>query len=100
MNHLRAALRLGPRSSDEEAQIRCLLSIALDRTGLYPEQLEAVSKYDKPSNLARLTEADQMHVLIRLGWGYCLNNDIPRSIAFFRVSSIRMPVFSEGTLPR
>jgi len=83
VNHLRAALRLGPRSSDEEAQIRCLLSIALDRRGLYPEQLEAVSKYDKPSNLARLTEADQMHVLIRLGWGYCLNNDIPRSIAFF-----------------
>ena len=42
VTHLRAALRLGPRSSDEEAQIRCLLSIALDRKGLYPEQLEAV----------------------------------------------------------
>jgi DNA-binding NtrC family response regulator/tetratricopeptide (TPR) repeat protein len=82
-NQFRSALRTGPRSSDEEAQIRCLLSVTLEKRGLYPEQLEGVSKYEKPANLARLAEADQMFVLIRLGWGYCLNDDIPRSIAFF-----------------
>jgi DNA-binding NtrC family response regulator/tetratricopeptide (TPR) repeat protein len=82
-SQFRSALRMGPRSTDEEAQIRCQLSVALDKRGLYPEQLEAVSKYEKPANLARLAEAGQMFVLIRLGWGYCLNDDIPRSIAFF-----------------
>ena len=82
-NSFRSALRSGARSNDEEAAIRCLLSIALEKRGLNHEQLEAVSKYEKPANLARLAEAGQMSVLIRLGWGYCFNNDIPRSVAFF-----------------
>ena len=82
-NHLRSALRLGPRSSDEEAEIRCLLSVALEKRGLNPEQLEAVAKYGRPADIARLSEAARMSVLIRLGWGYCFNNDIPRSIAVF-----------------
>ena len=82
-NHLRSALRLGSRSSDEEAQIRCVLSVALEKRGLNPEQLEAVSKYEKPTDFARLSAAHRMSVLIRLGWGYCFNNDIPRSIALF-----------------
>ena len=82
-NHLRSALRMGPRSSNEEAEIRCLLSVALEKRGLNPEQLEAVSKYGRQADFARLSEAAQMLVLIRLGWGYCFNNDIPRSIAVF-----------------
>jgi len=82
-NHFRSALRLGVRSNDEEAQIRCLLSLALEKRGLNPEQLEAVAKYEKAADFARLSEASQMSVLIRLGWGYCFNNDIPRSIALF-----------------
>lgn len=82
-NHFRSALRMGPRSSDEEAQIRCLLSVALEKRGLNPEQLEAVSKYEKPTDFARLTEGSKLSVLIRLGLGYCFNNDIPRSIALF-----------------
>jgi transcriptional regulator with PAS, ATPase and Fis domain/tetratricopeptide (TPR) repeat protein len=82
-NSFRSALRTGARSNDEEAEIRCLLSIALEKRGLSHEQYEAVSKYEKPTDFARLTEASQMSVLIRLGWGYCFNNDIPRSIAFF-----------------
>lgn len=82
-NHFRSALRLGVRSGDEEAHIRCLLSLALEKRGLNPEQLEAVSKYEKPTDFSRLSEASQMSVLIRLGWGYCFNNDIPRSIALF-----------------
>ncbi len=82
-SQFRSALRLGVRSGDEEAQIRCLLSVALEKRGLNPEQLEAVSKYEKPAGFARLSEASQMSVLTRLGWGYCFNNDIPRSIALF-----------------
>ena len=82
-NHFRSALRMGSRSNDEEAHIRCLLSVALEKRGLNPEQLEVVSKYEKPTDFARLSEASQMSVLIRLGWGYCFNNDIPRSIALF-----------------
>jgi transcriptional regulator with PAS, ATPase and Fis domain/tetratricopeptide (TPR) repeat protein len=82
-NRFRSALRTGARSNDEEAEIRCLLSIALEKRGLSHEQYEAVSKYEKPTEFARLSEASQMSVLIRLGWGYCFNNDIPRSIAFF-----------------
>ncbi len=82
-NQFKSALRMGARSSDDEAQIRCLLSIALEKRGLTPEQLEAVSKYEKPADFARLSEAFQTSVLIRLGLGYCLNNDIPRSIALF-----------------
>lgn len=82
-NSFRSALRWGARSNDEEAEIRCLLSIALEKRGLSHEQLEAVSKYEKPTDFARLSEASQMSVLIRLGWGHCFDNDIPRSIAFF-----------------
>jgi DNA-binding NtrC family response regulator/tetratricopeptide (TPR) repeat protein len=82
-NHFRSALRMGVRSNDEEAQLRSLLSLALEKRGLNPEQLEAVSKYEKPTEFSRLSEASQMSVLIRLGWGYCFNNDIPRSIALF-----------------
>jgi hydrogenase-4 transcriptional activator len=82
-NHFRSALRLGVRSNDEEAQLRCLLSLALEKRGLNPEQLDAVTKYEKPTEFGRLSEALQMSVLIRLGWGYCFNNDIPRSIALF-----------------
>jgi hydrogenase-4 transcriptional activator len=82
-NHFRSALRLGVRSNDEEAQLRCLLSLSLEKRGLNPEQLDAVSKYEKPTEFSRLSEATQMSVLIRLGWGYCFNNDIPRSIAQF-----------------
>jgi tetratricopeptide (TPR) repeat protein len=82
-NHFRSALRMGVRSSDEEARIRCLLSVALEKRGLNPEQHEAVAKYEKPIEFSRLSETSQMSVLIRLGWGYCFNNDIPRSIALF-----------------
>lgn len=82
-NHFRSALRAGARSSDEEAQIRCLLSIALEKRGLNQEQLEAVAKYERPADLARLSESSQTSVLIRLGWGHCFNNDIPRSVALF-----------------
>ena len=82
-NHFRSALRLGLRSNDEEARIRCLLSLALEKRGLNREQLEAVAKYEKQNDFTRLSEASQMSVLIRLGWGYCFNNDIPRSIALF-----------------
>src|SRR5260370_33566897 len=80
-NHLKSALRIGVRSNDEEARIRCLLSVALEKRGLNPEQLEAVAKYEKPADFARLDEGSQMSVRIRLGLGYCFNNDIPRSIA-------------------
>src|SRR5437667_12234246 len=74
-NHFRSALRLGSRSSDEEAQIRCLLSVALEKRGLNPEQLDAVSKYEKPADLARLSAAPRMSVLIRTVWGDCTTND-------------------------
>src|SRR5262249_2817612 len=82
-NHLKSALRLGPRSADEEAEIRCLLSLALEKRGLNPEQLEVVSKYGRQTDFGRLSETFQLLALIRLGWGYCFNNDIPRSIAVF-----------------
>lgn len=85
-NSFRSALRWGARSNDEEAEIRCLLSIALEKRGLSHEQLEVVSKYEKPVEFARLSEVSRMSVLIRLGWGHCFENDIPRSIAFFNQS--------------
>jgi hydrogenase-4 transcriptional activator len=82
-NSFRSALRWGARSNEEEAQIRCLLSLALEKRGSYPEQLEVVSKYEKHTDLSRLAETSQMSVLIRLGWGYCFNDDIPRAVALF-----------------
>jgi hydrogenase-4 transcriptional activator len=85
-NSFRYALRIGPRSNDEEAQIRCLLSIALEKRSLNREQLEAVAKYENPTDFGRLSEPSQMAVLARLGWGYCFTNDIPRSVAYFNQS--------------
>lgn len=82
-NLFKSALRAGARSTDEEAEIRCALSVALEKRGLNREQLDAVAKYEKPTEFARLSQHLQTDVLIRLGWAYCLNDDIPRSIALF-----------------
>jgi DNA-binding NtrC family response regulator/tetratricopeptide (TPR) repeat protein len=77
------ALRLGPRTSEEEAIVRCHLSEALEKQALNREQLEAVAKYEKLAEYTRLPESLQMRVLTRLGWGYSFNNDIARAIALF-----------------
>jgi DNA-binding NtrC family response regulator/tetratricopeptide (TPR) repeat protein len=82
-NHFKSALRMGARSNDEESLIRCRLSTSLEKSGQRRDALEAVAKYEKPADLARLSQQSQMKVLIRLGWGLCYNNDIPRSIALF-----------------
>ncbi|HEY7547463.1 MAG TPA: tetratricopeptide repeat protein, partial [Blastocatellia bacterium] len=79
----RSALRRGARSAEEEALIRCYLSEALEQRGLHKEQLEAVAKYARFSEYARLSEPNQMTLLIRLGWSYSFNNDIPHAIALF-----------------
>ena len=55
-NQFRAALRMGARSGDEEAGIRCRLSEALEMRSLHREQLETVAKYDKFTEFARLSE--------------------------------------------
>lgn len=81
-NHFLSALRMAP-SSDEEAYIRALLSDAFYKRGMSREQLEAVTKYTNFSDFARLSESTQMFVLIRLGWAFTFNNEIPRAIAFF-----------------
>ena len=82
-NHFRSALRKGAPSGEEEARIRCLLSEALEKRGLHREHLEAVAKYEKLADFSRLSERCQMLALIRLGWGYSFNNDLPRAIALF-----------------
>src|ERR1051325_856010 len=81
--HFSAALRYGASSQDEEAYIRSLLSDSYYKRGMSREQLDAVSKYTHFADFTRLSEPMQMFVLIRLGWAYTFNNDIPRAIAFF-----------------
>jgi DNA-binding NtrC family response regulator/tetratricopeptide (TPR) repeat protein len=83
VNEFRAALRLGTGSPDEEARVRCRLSEALEKRSLYREQLEVISRYEKAAEFDRLSEPLRMLMLIRLGWGYSLNDDIPRAIALF-----------------
>src|SRR5215831_7495291 len=85
--HFKTALRIGPRNPEEEALIRCELSQALGRRGLAREQLDAVSKYDNFPKFVQLTEKTQMQVLIRLGWAFSFNNDVPRAIALFNQAS-------------
>ena len=82
-NLFRAALRMGARSIDEEAEIRCHLSLALEALSLTREQLEVISKYEKPVEFGRLSQSSQISVLIRFGFGYLFNYDIPRAIALF-----------------
>lgn len=82
-NLFRSVLRTGPRSNDEEAQVRELLSVALEKRGLTQEMLEVVSKYEKPIEFSRLSINSRIGMLLRLGWGYCRTNDIPRAIALF-----------------
>jgi hydrogenase-4 transcriptional activator len=82
-NYFRSALRKGAPLSEDEARIRCLLSEALEKRGLHREHLEVVSKYEKLAEFSRLSEHSQMLTLIRLGWGYSFNNDLPRAIALF-----------------
>ncbi|MFP5263442.1 MAG: tetratricopeptide repeat protein, partial [Blastocatellia bacterium] len=82
-NYFRSALRKGAPLSEDEARIRCLLSEALEKRGLHREHLEVVSKYEKLAEFSRLSEHSQMLTLIRLGWGYSYNNDLPRAIALF-----------------
>lgn len=82
-DYFRSALRMGVRSAEEEAIVRCHLSEALEQRGLHKEQLEAVVKYARFSEYARLSDPNQMTLLIRLGWSYSFNNDIPHAIALF-----------------
>src|ERR1043165_782670 len=79
-NYFRAALRRGGWSGEDEARARCYLCDSLEKRGLYSEQLEAIAKYERSQELDRLGEHMRMEVLIRLGWGYSLNNDLPRAI--------------------
>src|SRR4026208_902614 len=69
VTEFRSALRVGTRSAEEEALVRCRLSEALEKRSLYRDQLEAVACYEKPTEFARLSERMQMLMLIRLGWG-------------------------------
>src|SRR5436853_1673400 len=82
-NYFRAALKRGGWSGEDEAHVRCYLCDSLEKRGLYPEQLEAIVKYERPHEIERLSEVTRMEVLIRLGWGYSFNNDLPRAIALF-----------------
>jgi hydrogenase-4 transcriptional activator len=82
-NHFQSALRMGPHPLEQEAIIRCRLSLALEKRGMNREQMEAVAKYDNFADFVRLSEQVQMQVLIRLGWGHSYSNDIPRAIALF-----------------
>jgi pentatricopeptide repeat protein len=82
VNLLQSALR-SATSSEAEAEIRCLLSSAYHRIGSLRRQLEVISKYDKPTTFNRLSESAQMQVLVRLGWAYQQNYDVPRAIALF-----------------
>jgi hydrogenase-4 transcriptional activator len=82
-NYFRAALKRGGWSGEDEARVRCYLCDSLEKRGLYPEQLEAVAKYERTHEIERLSEVTRMEVLIRLGWGYSFNNDLPRAIALF-----------------
>jgi hydrogenase-4 transcriptional activator len=81
--YFRAALRRGGWSGEDEAHVRCYLCESLEKRGLYAEQLEAVAKYEGPHEIERLSEHTRMEVLIRLGWSYSFNNDLPRAIALF-----------------
>src|SRR5688572_11853531 len=72
VTEFRSALRVGTRSSEEEALVRCRLSEALEKRSLYRDQLKVVARYEKPSEFVRLSERTQMLMLIRLGWGYSL----------------------------
>ena len=77
------ALREGVLSPADEAQIRCGLSLSLEKRGHHKEQLQAIARYETLADFTRLQEASQMPVLIRLGWAYSFNNDIPKAIALF-----------------
>ncbi|HET8674760.1 MAG TPA: sigma 54-interacting transcriptional regulator [Blastocatellia bacterium] len=81
--HFQSALRMGPHPLEQEAIIRCKLSLAFEKRGMNREQMEAVSKYDNFADFVRLSEQIQMQVLVRLGWGHSYSNDIPRAIALF-----------------
>jgi hydrogenase-4 transcriptional activator len=82
-NYFRAALKRGGWSGEDEARVRCCLSDSLEKRGQYVEQLDAVAKYERRHEIERLAERTRMEVLIRLGWGYSFNNDLPRAIALF-----------------
>src|SRR3954471_11038119 len=82
-NYFRAALKRGGWSGEDEARARCALADSLEKRGLYTEQLDAVAKYERSQEIERLPERTRMEVLIRLGWGYSFNNDLPRAIALF-----------------
>ncbi len=83
VTHFQSALRMGPHPLEQEAVIRCKLSLALEKRGMNREQMDAVAKYDNFADFVRLSEQVQMQVLIRLGWGHSYSNDIPRAIALF-----------------
>ena len=57
-NHFRSALRMGTRSGEEEAIVRCSLSEALEKRGLNREQLEAVTSTIRSEICAAVEQTD------------------------------------------
>src|SRR5215471_7745616 len=76
INHFKSALKVGSRSVEQEAAIRCDLSAAFGKRGLSREQLAAVSRYNTLAYFTNLTDAAKVRVLVRLVGFDAFINDI------------------------
>ena len=79
--HFRTLLQSRELSSEHEALIRCHLSEALEKLGLYKEQLEVLIRYKRHAKSSQVSNRIYILILMHLAAACYHNDDIPHAIA-------------------
>lgn len=78
---LHSALAETGEDREQEAEVRSLLSEALEELGRYEESHSVVEKYEDPRVYSGLSSAGRARVKLRLGWAHSWLRNHPKAIA-------------------
>ncbi|MEW6131012.1 MAG: sigma 54-interacting transcriptional regulator [Acidobacteriota bacterium] len=81
--HFQVALEEGIIELEDEANIRCLLSQALEELSRYEEAHTAIRKFEDPKLLTHLSPQNRARVRLRIGWAESWLGNYPEAIAAF-----------------
>jgi len=73
------------------AAARCVLSIAFEMQGEYPESLEAVTMYESPESRAKLEPELSTRLRAQLAIAYNYNSDHPKAITLLKSTLKELP---------
>jgi hydrogenase-4 transcriptional activator len=83
IEHFQAALTESLPSLEDEANIRCLLSQALEELSRYEDAHNAIRRFEDTKVLNQLTPQTRARVRLRIGWSESWLGNYPEAIAEF-----------------